>query len=82
MASWLGTSYMLAVCCLTPIYGRLCNIIGRQASMLLALSIFTVGNLLCAVAPSMELLIAARALAGMGGGGLSTGECPGSRKHG
>ncbi|OCF33929.1 multidrug resistance protein fnx1 [Kwoniella heveanensis CBS 569] len=72
MASWLGTSYMLAVCCLTPIYGRLCNIIGRQASMFLALSIFTVGNLLCAVAPSMEFLIAARALAGMGGGGLST----------
>ncbi|WWC99825.1 hypothetical protein V866_006733 [Kwoniella sp. B9012] len=30
------------------------------------------GNLLCAVSPSMEFLIAARALAGMGGGGLST----------
>ncbi|OCF54216.1 multidrug resistance protein fnx1 [Kwoniella mangroviensis CBS 10435] len=72
MASWLGTSYMLSVCCLTPIYGRLCNIIGRQASMLLAMAIFTTGNLLCAVAPSMEFLIAARALAGMGGGGLST----------
>ncbi|WVQ62051.1 uncharacterized protein L199_000185 [Kwoniella botswanensis] len=42
------------------------------ASMLLAMAIFTTGNLLCAVAPSMEFLIAARALAGMGGGGLST----------
>ena len=31
-----------------------------------------VGNLLCAVAPSMESLIAARALAGIGGGGMST----------
>ncbi|OWZ29452.1 multidrug resistance protein fnx1 [Cryptococcus neoformans AD2-60a] len=72
MASWLGTAYMLSVCCFTPIYGRLCNIIGRQHSMLLALAIFTTGNLLCAVAPSMEALIAARALAGMGGGGLST----------
>nr|XP_019014992.1 multidrug resistance protein fnx1 [Kwoniella pini CBS 10737]OCF53773.1 multidrug resistance protein fnx1 [Kwoniella pini CBS 10737] len=72
MASWLGTSYMLSVCCLTPIYGRLCNIVGRQASILLALAIFTTGNLLCAVAPTMEFLIAARALAGMGGGGLST----------
>ncbi|WVR06002.1 hypothetical protein IAU60_003030 [Kwoniella sp. DSM 27419] len=74
MASWLGTSYMLSVCCLTPIYGRLCNILGRQASMLLALAIFTTGNLLCAVAPTMNTLIAARALAGMGGGGLSTGD--------
>lgn len=71
LASWLGTSYMLSVCCFTPIYGRLCNIIGRQGSMLLALAIFTTGNLLCAFAPSMEALIAARALAGMGGGGLS-----------
>lgn len=35
------------------------------------------GNLLCAIAPSMEALIAARALAGMGGGGLSTGEFSG-----
>ncbi|WWD17720.1 hypothetical protein CI109_102161 [Kwoniella shandongensis] len=72
MASWLGTSYMLSVCCFTPIYGRLCNIIGRQYSMILALTFFTVGNLLCAVAPSMEMLILARAIAGIGGGGLST----------
>ncbi|WVQ82709.1 hypothetical protein IAT38_004841 [Cryptococcus sp. DSM 104549] len=72
MASWLGTSYMLSVCCFTPIYGRLCNIIGRQWSIILAMALFTSGNLLCAVAPSMEMLIAARALAGMGGGGLST----------
>ncbi|KIR81446.1 multidrug resistance protein fnx1 [Cryptococcus gattii EJB2] len=72
MASWLGTAYMLSVCCFTPIYGRLCDIIGRQGSVLLALAIFTTGNLLCAIAPSMEALIAARALAGMGGGGLST----------
>ena len=31
---------LLSVCCFTPIYGRLCNIIGRQASLLIALSFF------------------------------------------
>ncbi|TYJ52479.1 hypothetical protein B9479_006912 [Cryptococcus floricola] len=72
MASWLGTSYMLSVCCFTPIYGRLCNIIGRQYSMLLALTLFTLGNFFCSIAPSMNTLVAARALAGMGGGGLSS----------
>ncbi|WVO12917.1 hypothetical protein L204_100525 [Cryptococcus depauperatus] len=72
MASWLGTSYMLSVCCFTPIYGRLCNIVGRQNSMLLALFLFTLGNLSCAIAPNMEALIVARAIAGMGGGGLGT----------
>ncbi|KAK4685621.1 hypothetical protein P7C73_g4525, partial [Tremellales sp. Uapishka_1] len=71
LASWLGTSYLLSVCCFTPIYGRLCNILGRQVSMLIALGFFSLGNILCAVAPSMELLIAARALAGVGGGGLA-----------
>ncbi|WVQ70843.1 hypothetical protein IAR50_000368 [Cryptococcus sp. DSM 104548] len=72
MASWLGTSYMLSVCCFTPIYGRLCNIIGRQYSMLMALALFTLGNFFCSIAPTMNTLVAARALAGMGGGGLSS----------
>lgn len=39
--------------------------------MLLALSFFSAGNLLCGLAPSMEILIAARAIAGAGGGGLT-----------
>ncbi|TXT04389.1 hypothetical protein VHUM_04156 [Vanrija humicola] len=71
-ASWLGTSYLLSVCCFTPIYGRLCNIIGRQASMLVSLFFFSLGNIMCAVAPSMQFLIAARAIAGIGGGGLTS----------
>jgi len=37
--------------------------------MLLALSLFGSGTLLCGIAPSMNFLIAARAIAGMGGGG-------------
>lgn len=40
--------------------------------MLLALALFSFGNVLCAVAPNMYVLIAARAIAGMGGGGLTS----------
>jgi MFS family permease len=65
---------MLSVCSFTPIYGRLCNIIGRQASMQLALAIFTTGTVLCAIAPNMWFLIFARVVAGLGGGGISTGK--------
>lgn len=72
LGSWLGTSYLLSVCCFTPIYGRLCDIIGRQHSLLIALGFFSLGNVLCAVAPSMEALIAARMVAGIGGGGLTS----------
>lgn len=68
-SSYIGTAYLLSVCCFTPLYGRLSDIIGRKGAMLLALSLFGSGTLLCGIAPSMNVLIAARAIAGMGGGG-------------
>ncbi|KAJ3531991.1 hypothetical protein NMY22_g7926 [Coprinellus aureogranulatus] len=68
-ASYIGTSYLLSVCCFTPLYGRLADILGRKGAMLLALSLFGSGTILCGAAPSMKALIAARAVAGMGGGG-------------
>ena len=68
-SSYIGTSYLLSVCCFTPLYGRLSDIIGRRGAMLLALSLFGSGTLLCGIAPSMNVLIAARVIAGMGGGG-------------
>ncbi|KAF8580262.1 MFS general substrate transporter [Ramaria rubella] len=71
-SSYLGTSYLLSVCCFTPLYGRLSDILGRKGAMLLALTLFTSGTLFCGLAPSMDLLILARAIAGMGGGGMMT----------
>ncbi|KAI0003006.1 vacuolar amino acid permease [Russula compacta] len=71
-ASYIGTSYLLSVCCFTPLYGRLADILGRRGAMLLGLTLFGTGTIACGVAPSMEALIAARAVAGMGGGGQFT----------
>ncbi|KAJ6539182.1 major facilitator superfamily domain-containing protein [Mycena capillaripes] len=68
-ASYVGTAYLLSLCCFTPLYGRLADILGRKGAMLLALSLFGSGTILCGMVPSMETLILARALAGMGGGG-------------
>ncbi|KIM27607.1 hypothetical protein M408DRAFT_24522 [Serendipita vermifera MAFF 305830] len=72
IASYLGTSYLLSICCFTPLYGRLSDILGRKGAMLLALTLFTTGTLLSGIAPSMKALIAAQAIAGMGGGGVMT----------
>lgn len=72
LSSWLGTAYLLSLCCFTPIYGRLADMIGRRAGYLVAMAFFTFGTALCAVAPSMYWLIAARLIAGMGGGGIQT----------
>ncbi|KAF8803697.1 vacuolar amino acid permease [Phlegmacium glaucopus] len=68
-SSYIGTSYLLSVCCFTPLYGRLADILGRKGAMLVALSLFGSGTIFCGMAPSMDALIAARAVAGMGGGG-------------
>ncbi|CCA69508.1 related to VBA1-Vacuolar Basic Amino acid transporter [Serendipita indica DSM 11827] len=72
-ASYVGTSYLLSACCFTPLYGRLSDIFRRKGAMLLALVLFITGTFLCAIATSMEALIGARVITGMGGGGLSTG---------
>ncbi|MCO5588142.1 hypothetical protein L7F22_042097 [Adiantum nelumboides] len=71
-AAWLGTSYLLSVCCFSPIYGRLCDVMGRKYALLLAMFTFGIGTLLCGIAPTMETLLFARVLAGVGGGGLTT----------
>ncbi|KIJ70285.1 hypothetical protein HYDPIDRAFT_77195 [Hydnomerulius pinastri MD-312] len=71
-SSYLGTSYLLSVCCFTPLYGRLSDILGRKGAMLLGLTLFGSGTIACGLAPSMEMLILARAVAGMGGGGVMT----------
>ncbi|TNY24707.1 major facilitator superfamily domain-containing protein [Rhodotorula diobovata] len=69
-AGLLGTSYLLSTATFTPLYGRLADIIGRRAALLIALTLFTSGTALCGLAPSMVTLLIGRLIAGMGGGGL------------
>ncbi|KAF9009700.1 vacuolar amino acid permease [Cyathus striatus] len=71
-ASWLGTSYLLATCTFTPLYGRLCNVLGRRGANHTALIFACAGVMLCGFSTNMEMLIAARFLSGIGGGGLMT----------
>ncbi|KAJ7061516.1 MFS general substrate transporter [Mycena amicta] len=71
-ASWLGTAYLLATCTFTPLYGRLCNVMGRRAANQTAIFFAAAGTIGCGLSRNMESLIAARFLAGIGGGGLFT----------
>ncbi|THH09985.1 hypothetical protein EW145_g1642 [Phellinidium pouzarii] len=71
-ASWLGTSYLLATCTFTPLYGRLCNVMGRRGANQLAVFSAGVGTLACGLSQNMEMLIVARFLSGLGGGGIFT----------
>lgn len=70
LSSWIAAGYLLASTITAPLYGRLGDRFGRRQVMLVALTIFAIGSVACALAPSMHLLIAARVLQGLGGGGL------------
>ncbi|TYB82159.1 MFS transporter [Maritimibacter fusiformis] len=67
---WVGSAYLLAQATVMPIYGKIGDLIGRKAVLIFALSIFLLGSASCALAWSMESLIAARAFQGLGGGGI------------
>ena len=68
--AWIVSAYLLTATAATPIYGKLSDIYGRRALMLPAIVIFAVASVLCALAQTLPLLIAARGLQGLGGAGL------------
>ena len=71
-ASWVVVSYLIANTIAAPVYGRLGDTFGRRLMMFVALGIFMAGSVLCALAPSILMLTAFRAVQGFGGGGLMT----------
>jgi len=71
-ASWVVVSYLIANTIAAPVYGRLGDTFGRRSMMIVALSIFMIGSVLCAISPTIEWLTVFRVVQGFGGGGLMT----------
>lgn len=67
---WLVSAYALASAAMLPLYGKLCDVLGARRVFTGAIATFLLGSALCGAARSMDQLIAARALQGLGGGGL------------
>ncbi len=63
---WIVLAYLLAITTLIVSVGRLGDILGRRRLLLAGISLFTVASLLCGLAPTLWLLIAARAAQGLG----------------
>lgn len=67
--SWVYSGYMLARAVSLPIFGKLADLLPTRALYQAAIGIFVAGSLAAGFAPSMEVLIACRALQGIGAGG-------------
>ncbi|MGO8097627.1 MFS transporter [Rhizobium leguminosarum] len=63
---WIVLAYLLAITTLIVSVGRLGDIIGRRRLLLIGILLFTLASILCGVAPTLWLMIAARAVQGLG----------------
>jgi EmrB/QacA subfamily drug resistance transporter len=68
--SWVFSAFMLASTAAVPLYGKLSDIYGRRKLYVSAMFLFLVGSVWCGLANSMTTLIFARALQGVGAGGI------------
>jgi EmrB/QacA subfamily drug resistance transporter len=68
--SWVFSVYMLTSTTAIPLYGKLSDIYGRRNIYVIAMALFLAGSVLSGLATSMTQLIAARALQGLGAGGV------------
>ena len=63
---WVVLAYLLATTTLVVSAGRLGDMVGRRRLLLAGIALFTLASVLCGMAPTLGLLIAARALQGLG----------------
>ena len=63
---WVLVAYLLGITCLTVVAGRLGDRFGRRRLLLWGMVLFALASLLCALAPTIGWLIAARVLQGAG----------------
>jgi EmrB/QacA subfamily drug resistance transporter len=68
--SWVITAYLLSSTAVAPLFGTLSDIYGRRVMIVASMTLFLAGSVACALAPSRLVLILARGLQGLGGGGI------------
>jgi EmrB/QacA subfamily drug resistance transporter len=67
-AAWILTGYLLAASVATPIVGKLGDLFGRGRVLTVVLLVFALGSVVCALAPSLTVLVVGRIVQGVGGG--------------
>jgi DHA2 family multidrug resistance protein len=73
-STWILTSYLVSNAVVLPISGWLANVIGRKRFYMLCVGMFAASSLLCAMSTSLDMMLIARILQGIGGGGMAPTE--------
>jgi EmrB/QacA subfamily drug resistance transporter len=68
--AWITTAYLLATTIVMPIYGKFGDVLGRRNLFLIAIALFTLASVGCALATDFWGFVVFRAIQGLGGGGL------------
>ena len=68
--AWIGSAYLIANAASMPFWGKTSDVFGRKPILLSANVVFMVGSLVSALAKSLGMLLAGRAVQGLGAGGL------------
>ena len=64
--TWTALAQAMSTAACAPVLGKLGDVLGRKVTLLLGLAVFTLGNILTAVAPTLFFMLAARFIAGIG----------------
>jgi len=64
---WVLIAYLVVIAACLLTFGRLGDLVGRERVWTVGVAVFTAGSLLCGLAPSLALLVVARAFQGVGG---------------
>jgi DHA2 family multidrug resistance protein len=73
-STWIVTSYLVSNAVVLPISGWLANVIGRKRFYMTCVAIFTGASVMCAMSTSLSMMLIARVIQGIGGGGMAPTE--------
>ncbi len=85
-AAWVMTGFLLSASVATPLAGKLGDLFGKARVLTIVLALFSFGSIVCALADSIELVIAGRLIQGVAGGvfplsfGIINDEVPAERR--
>src|SRR6201993_895628 len=69
--TWILTTYLVANAVILPMSAWLSRVFGRKTYYMTCVALFTITSFLCGIAPSLNIMLLARVLQGIGGGGLA-----------